>query len=148
LRAADLAFTAGEARELLVEREHIPLSDEDVEALVEHTEGWPAGLYLAALWLRSLDDPRAGLREFAGLRREVAEYLASEVLESLESDVRSFLMRSAVLGRFTAELCDAVLGREDSGSMLAELERSNLFLVPLEGQGGWFRYHALFSELL
>ena len=148
LRAADLAFTVSEARELLVDREHIALSDEDVAALVEHTEGWPAGLYLAALWLRGLDDPGAGLREFAGLRREVAEYLASEVLESLDSDVRSFLMRSAVLGRFTAELCDAVLGREDSGSMLAELERSNLFLVPLEGQGGWFRYHALFSELL
>ena len=148
LRAADLSFTAGEARELLVEREGIALTDEDVEALVERTEGWPAGLYLAALWLRGLDDPSSGVREFAGHQRHVADYLGSEVLDALDGDVRSFLMRSAVLGRFTAELCDAVLERTDSASMLAELEHSNLFLVPLDGRGAWFRYHALFSERL
>jgi ATP/maltotriose-dependent transcriptional regulator MalT len=148
LRVAELAFTVSEARELLVEREGLALTDADVAALVEHTEGWPAGLYLAALWLRSLDDPSSGVREFAGHQRQVAEYLGSEVLDALDSDVRSFLMRSAVLGRFTAELCDAVLGRTDSASMLAELEHSNLFLVPLDGRGTWFRYHALFSELL
>jgi LuxR family maltose regulon positive regulatory protein len=148
LRAAELAFTATEARELLVDREGIPLTDDAVRALVEHTEGWPAGLYLAALWLRSLDDPNSGVREFAGHQRQVAEYLGSEVLDALDGELRSFLMRSAVLGRFTAELCDAVLGRTDSAAMLAELEQSNLFLVPLDGRGAWFRYHALFAELL
>jgi LuxR family maltose regulon positive regulatory protein len=148
LRAAELAFSTGEARELLVEREGIALADGDVEALVERTEGWPAGLYLAALWLRGLDDPSSGVREFAGHHRQVADYLGSEVLDALDSDVRTFLMRSAVLGRFTAELCDDVLGRTDSASMLAELEHSNLFLVPLDGRGAWFRYHTLFSERL
>lgn len=148
LRAAELAFTASEARELLVDREGIALTDEDVAALVEHTEGWPAGLYLAALWLRGLDDPGSGVREFTGHQRQVAEYLGSEVLDALDDEFRSFLMRSAVLGRFTAELCDAVLGRTDSAAMLAELEHSNLFLVPLDGRGAWFRYHALFAELL
>jgi LuxR family maltose regulon positive regulatory protein len=148
LRAAELAFTADEARELLIDREGIPLTDDDVRALVEQTEGWPAGLYLAALWLRSLEDPRSGVREFAGHQRQVADYLGSEVLDALDPELRSFLLRSAVLGRFTAELCDAVLGRSDSAAMLAELEQSNLFLVPLDGRGAWFRYHALFAELL
>lgn len=148
LRAAELAFTRSEAREMLVDREGIALSEEDVAELVERTEGWPAGLYLAALWLRGLVDPTAGVREFAGHQRQVAGYLGSEVLESLDEELRSFLMRSAVLGRFTAELCDVVLERSDSAAMLAELERSNLFLVPLDGRGAWFRYHALFAELL
>jgi LuxR family maltose regulon positive regulatory protein len=148
LRAAELAFSREEARELLVEREGISLVSEDVEALVERTEGWPAGLYLAALWLRGLDDPSSRVREFAGHHRQVADYLGSEVLDALAGDVRSFLMRSAVLGRFTAELSDEVLGRTDSSSMLAALEQSNLFLVPLDGAGAWFRYHTLFSERL
>ena len=148
LRAAELAFGPEEARELLVEREDLPLTDADVGALVERTEGWPAGLYLAALWLRGLADPSSRVREFAGHHRQVADYLGSEVLDALDDDTRSFLMRTAVLGRFTAELSDDVLGRSDSSSMLAALEHSNLFLVPLDGRGDWFRYHTLFSERL
>ena len=148
LRAAELAFGREEARELLVERERLPLTDEDVEALVERTEGWPAGLYLAALWLRGQDDPSSRVREFAGHHRQVADYLCSEVLDALDDDVRSFLMRTAVLGRFTADLSDEVLGRSDSAAVLAELEHSNLFLVPLDGRGDWFRYHTLFQERL
>ena len=148
LRAAELAFVPEEARELLVEREGLSLAEADVEALVERTEGWPAGLYLAALWLRGIDDPSSRVREFAGHHRQVADYLGSEVLDALDADVRSFLMRTAVLGRFTAELSDDVLGRSDSASVLAELEHSNLFLVPLDGRGDWFRYHTLFSERL
>jgi ATP/maltotriose-dependent transcriptional regulator MalT len=148
LRAAELAFTRAEARELLVERAAIPLEARDVEVLVERTEGWPAGLYLAALWLRGLENPTAGAREFAGSHRNVVGYLSGEVLHGLDADTLSFLVRSSVLGRFTAELCDAVLMRSDSSAMLAEIERRNLFLVPLDGQGRWFRYHALFAELL
>ena len=129
-------------------REGIELDDEHLELLVERTEGWPAGLYLAALWLRELADPREGVRVFAGSHRQVADYLAGEVLESLPPDTKDFLMRTSVLGRFTPELCDAVLDRQDSAAVLAELKRSNVFIVALDGRGEWYRYHHLFGDLL
>jgi LuxR family transcriptional regulator, maltose regulon positive regulatory protein len=147
LRARELAFTVEETRELLV-REGIDLSGEGVELLAERTEGWPAGLYLAALWLRDLDDPERGVREFAGTARQVGDYLTEEVLAALEPATRDFLLRTSVLGRFTPELCDAVLGREDSRAVLAELARLNMFLVALDARGGWYRYHHLFGEVL
>ena len=147
IRARELAFTVDEARELIV-REGIELSGESVELLVERTEGWPAGLYLAALWLRDLDDPDEGVRAFAGSARHVADYLTDEVLTALAPETKDFLLCTSVLGRFTPELCDAVLGREDSAAVLAELARSNMFLVALDTRGGWYRYHHLFGELL
>ena len=147
IRAGELAFTVDEARELIV-GEGIELSDESVELLVKRTEGWPAGLYLAALWLRDLEDPDDGVRAFLGSARHIADYLTDEVLTALAPQTRDFLVRTSVLGRFTPELCDAVLGREDSAEMLAELERSNMFLVALNGEGEWYRYHHLFGELL
>jgi ATP/maltotriose-dependent transcriptional regulator MalT len=147
IRARDLAFTVDEARELIV-GEGIELSEESVELLVERTEGWPAGLYLAALWLRDLEDPDQGVRAFLGSARHVADYLTDEVLTALAPQTRDFLVRTSVLGRFTPELCDAVLGREDSAVLLAELERSNMFLVALDRGGEWYRYHHLFGELL
>lgn len=147
IRARDLAFTVEEASELLV-REGIGLSAESDTLLVKRTEGWPAGLYLAALWLRDLDDPDAGAVAFAGSAREVGDYLSEEVLSALAPQVRDFLLRSSVLGRFTPELCDAVLGRRDSATVLAELSRSNMFLVPLDARGEWYRYHHLFGEVL
>jgi LuxR family transcriptional regulator, maltose regulon positive regulatory protein len=148
IRASELAFRVDEARELLVGRERIELSDEDVKLLVERTEGWPAGLYLAALWLRDLADPSEGVRSFAGSHRQVADYLAGEVLQSLASETKEFLMRTSVLGRLTPELCDAVLDRQGSAEVLAELNGSNVFIVALDGRGEWFRYHHLFGELL
>jgi ATP/maltotriose-dependent transcriptional regulator MalT len=148
IRARELAFTVDEARELLVGREGIELTDEHVALLVERTEGWPAGLYLAALWLRGLADPQDGVRAFAGSHQAVAEYLAGEVLESLAPETKGFLLRTSVLGRFTPELCDAVLDRHDSAAVLAELKRSNVFIVALDGRGEWYRYHHLFGELL
>jgi ATP/maltotriose-dependent transcriptional regulator MalT len=147
IRARDLAFTVQEARELMV-GEGIELSDESIELLVERTEGWPAGLYLAALWLRDLEDPDEGVRAFVGSARHVADYLTDEVLAALAPQTREFLVRTSVLGRFTPELCDAVLGREDSAGMLPELARSNMFLVALDGEAEWYRYHHLFGELL
>jgi LuxR family transcriptional regulator, maltose regulon positive regulatory protein len=147
IRARELAFTVDEARELIV-REGIELSGESVELLVERTEGWPAGLYLAALWLRDIDDPDEGVRAFAGSTRHVADYLTDEVLTALAPETRDFLLCTSVLGRFTPELCDAVLGREDSAAVLAELARSNMFLVALDPRGEWYRYHHLFGELL
>jgi LuxR family transcriptional regulator, maltose regulon positive regulatory protein len=147
VRARELAFTVDETRELVV-REGIGLSSESVELLVDRTEGWPAGLYLAALWLRDLQDPDGGVREFAGSARQVGEYLADEVLTALTPEIRDFLVRTSVLVRFTPELCDAVLGRQDSAAVLADLAHSNMFLVALDARGEWYRYHHLFGEVL
>ena len=147
VRARELAFTVEEARELVV-REGIGLSTQSVELLVDRTEGWPAGLYLAALWLRDLRDPNGRVREFAGSARQVGEYLADEVLTALAPEIKDFLVRTSVLGRFTPELCDAVLGREDSVAVLADLAHSNMFLVALDNRGEWYRYHHLFGEVL
>ena len=147
IRARELAFTVDEARELIA-REGIALSSESVELLIERTEGWPAGLYLASLWLRDLEDPDEGVRSFAGSARHVGDYLTDEVLTALDPQSRDFLVRTSVLDRFTPELCDAVLGREDSAAVLAEFARSNMFLVALDARGEWYRYHHLFGELL
>ena len=147
VRARELAFTVDEARELFV-REGIELWGESVDVLVERTEGWPAGLYLAALWLRDLDEPNARVRDFAGSARHVGDYLTAEVLSALPARTRDFLVQTSVLGRFTPGLCDAVLGREDSAAMHAELARSNMFLVALDVRAQWYRYHHLFGELL
>ena len=147
IRACELAFTVDDARELMV-GEEIALSDASVGLLVERAEGWPAGLYLAALWLRDLEDPDEGVRAFAGSARQVADYLTEEVLSALDFWTRDFLVRTAVLGRFTPELCDAVLGRDDSAAVLAELARSNMFLVALDAHEQWYRYHHLFGEVL
>ncbi len=148
IRAHDLAFTIDEARELVVGQEHIDLADNDVEMLLDRTEGWPAGLYLAAMWLRTLEDPRSGVREFHGDHRHVADYLTGEVLDTLDADTRDFLLRTSILGRFNGALCDAVLDRKGSARLIADVERSNLFLVALDSHGEWFRYHHLFRELL
>src|SRR5262245_59556868 len=148
LRAHDLAFTTAEARTLLVDQQGLPLEAVDVELLVERTEGWPAALYLALLWLRTHDEPRAAIRSFSASHRHVAGYLSAEVLDRVEPGQRDFLIRTSVLPRFTAELCDEALGREDSASLLAELERSNLLLILLDSRGEWFRYQHLFGELL
>ncbi|MGB0091000.1 MAG: hypothetical protein WBP81_00445, partial [Solirubrobacteraceae bacterium] len=147
IRSRELAFTVDEARELLV-REGIELSGESVELLVERTEGWPAGLYLAALWLRDVEDPDQGVQSFAGSARHISDYLTDEVLTAVAPETRDFLLRTSVLGRFTPELCDAVLGREGSAAVLTDLAHSNMFLVALDADGEWYRYHHLFGELL
>jgi LuxR family transcriptional regulator, maltose regulon positive regulatory protein len=148
IRAGELAFTIDEARELVVGQERIALSNGDIEMLVDRTEGWPAGLYLAALWLRTLEDPSAGVRDFHGDHRHVADYLTGEVLDTLEPATRDFLLRTSILGRFNGALCDAVLDRTGSARLLAELARSNLFLIGLDLHGEWYRYHHLFGEML
>ncbi len=147
IRARELAFTVDEARELIA-REGIELSGTSLELLIERTEGWPAGLYLAALWLRDFAEPDEGVQAFAGSARHVADYLTAEVLTALDPQTRDFLVRTSVLDRFTPELCDAVVGREDSAEVVARLARSNMFLVALDARGEWYRYHHLFGELL
>ncbi|HEY7603583.1 MAG TPA: LuxR C-terminal-related transcriptional regulator [Gaiellaceae bacterium] len=145
VRAGELAFTEPEAHQLLVERGGLKLDRDDVGLLHERTEGWPAALFLALLWLRPLADPQRAIQEFSSQQRFVADYLTEEVFNALGEDARWLLLRASVLGQFTAALCDGVLGRSDSAAVLAELERSNLFVIRLE-RGGWFRVHALLAE--
>jgi LuxR family maltose regulon positive regulatory protein len=145
VRGDELAFTPAEARELLVVLGRLGLGAEELEMLVERTEGWPAALVLAWLWLRTVEDPARAVRAFGGDNRFVADYLSGEVLAALDEDDRAFLYGVAVLGEFTADMCDAVLDRSDSAARLVELERSNLFVSRLE-RGGWFRIHSLFAE--
>lgn len=148
IRADDLRFDAGEAAELLSGGVGLALDEGEVEQLRARTEGWAAGLYLAALSLRGRPDAATFIREFAGDDRLVVDYLAAEVLEGLPADRREFLLRTSVLSRLTGPLCDAVTGTEASARVLAELEGSNLFLVPLDNRREWYRYHHLFGELL
>ena len=145
VRIGELAFTYAEARELLVDRAGLQLDDEQITVLRNRTEGWPAALYLAALWLRSVEDTQRAVLEFGGGHRHVTECLSHEVLASLDADHRAFLLRAAVLRSFTAELCDAVLDRSDSTAVLAELEETNMFVLSLERRE-WFRVHGLFAE--
>jgi LuxR family maltose regulon positive regulatory protein len=145
LRARELAFTASEAREFFIERSAVDLAADEIELLHERTEGWPAALFLAGLWLRGVDDPHLAVRKFGGDHRFMAEYLSNEVIGSLDDDARWFLLRAAVLRRFTAEMCDDVLQRTNSASILAELEHASLFVARSE-HGGWFEVHSLFAE--
>ena len=145
VRGTELAFTAAEAHELLVGLGQLELGAEEIDVLVERTEGWPAALVLAWLWLRTVEDPGRAVRAFGGDHRFVADYLSSEVLATLDEDDRAFLHGAAVLGEFTAELCDRVLDRTDSAARLSELGLSYQF-ISRSDRGGWFRVHSLFAE--
>jgi LuxR family maltose regulon positive regulatory protein len=148
LRAAALRFTDEEASALLNGSMGLQLTTDDVECLAERTEGWAAALYLAGLSLRGREDASAFIASFQGDHRHVADYLVAEVLARQPEQVRTFLLRTSVLKRLSGPLCDAVLGAEGSAGLLRELERSNLFLVPLDDHGQWYRYHQLFAVLL
>ena len=151
LRAADLRFAAGEAAGLLRQMGAGPgpaLPEAAVAALVARTEGWAAGLQLAALSLRGQEDVATFVEAFTGSHRYVLDYLAEEVLERQDEQVRAFLLETSVLGRLSGELCDAVTGRAGSQALLEQVERAGLFLVPLDEVRGWWRYHHLFADLL
>ncbi|MGO8951219.1 MAG: LuxR C-terminal-related transcriptional regulator [Ktedonobacterales bacterium] len=150
LRAADLRFTASEAAEFLTQVMGLTLSAEDVAALETRTEGWIAGLQLAALSLQGQHDPTSFITSFTGSHRFVLDYLAEEVLRQQSESVQAFLLRSSILDRLCGPLCDAVLlDPSASGQATLEyLERANLFLVPLDDERRWYRYHHLFGELL
>jgi LuxR family transcriptional regulator, maltose regulon positive regulatory protein len=148
IRTGQLAFTEGEANRLLNEKLGLDIDRGDVAVLLERTEGWPAGLYLASLSLRNKEDKHAFIESFRGSNRYIVGLLGEEVLAYLSEDVRQFLLETSVLRRLTGSLCDAVTGRHESASLLRELARSNLFVVSLDDQDEWYRYHHLFSELL
>jgi LuxR family maltose regulon positive regulatory protein len=148
MRSDDLRFGVGEARHLLNGVLELGLADEDVELLHRRTEGWAAGLYLAALSLAGRADAAAFIRTFAGDNRHIVDYLMAEVLDSQPAQMRGFLLRTSVLGRLSGALCDAMLQTSGSASVLEQMERENLFVVPLDMSRRWYRYHHLFGELL
>ena len=148
LRAADLRFTAAEAAALLRESAGADLPAAAVAALAARTEGWVAGLQLAALSLRGQADPAGFVAAFSGSHRYVLDYLAEEVLDRQHEELRTFLLETSVLERLSGGLCDAVTGRDDSQAMLERVEQAGLFLVPLDEVRGWWRYHHLFADLL
>jgi ATP/maltotriose-dependent transcriptional regulator MalT len=148
LRAADLGFTVDEACDLLVAGMGRMLSRQQVATLVAHTEGWAAGLQLAGLALRSRPDVAGFVAAFAGSHRLIADYLTAEVLDRQPATVQRFLLATCVLDRMCAPLCDAVVGEPGSQRVLEELERANLFVIPLDDERTWFRYHHLFAEVL
>jgi LuxR family transcriptional regulator, maltose regulon positive regulatory protein len=143
----ELALTAHEAHTLL-DMLHVDLEADAFDVLYERTEGWAAGVYLAAVTARTTANPSRTVREFGGDDRSIFEYLSSELLARQSEDRLQFLLRTSVLDRFSASLCDAVLGRDDSSSVIAELEHSTGFLVALDSHREWYRYHNLFADVL
>jgi LuxR family maltose regulon positive regulatory protein len=148
LRTADLRFSEQEAAALLRESAGADLPAAAVAALTARTEGWVAGLRLAALSLRGQTDPAGFVAAFSGSHRYVLDYLTEEVLDRQHEEVRTFLLETSLLERLSGGLCDAVTGRADSRAMLERVERAGLFLVPLDEVRGWWRYHHLFAGLL
>jgi LuxR family maltose regulon positive regulatory protein len=147
LRAADLRFTVAEARELLAAA-GVDLPEPALGMLYERTEGWAAGLRLAALSLAGHEDPERFAAEFSGSERTVAEYLLAEVLERQGEEVRLLLLRTSVLERVSGELADALTGGSGGERILQDLEEANAFVVALDAARSWFRYHRLFAGLL
>ena len=147
-RASDLRFTPDETGGFLNQVMGLGLSSDDVAALETRTEGWIAGLQLAALSLREHGDASGFIQAFTGSHRFVIDYLVEEVLQRQTGEVRSFLLTTAVLDRLTGPLCEALTGVGGGSAMLEALERENLFVVPLDDRRQWYRYHHLFAEAL
>ena len=150
LRAGDLRFTAKETARFLNDAMGLGLSTEDVAALDRRTEGWIAGLQMAALSMRGRDAARVGafVQAFSGSHRFILDYLVEEVLGQCSPVTREFLLQTSILERISAPLCDAVTGSKGSQAIIEGLERANLFVVPLDDDRRWYRYHPLFADLL
>jgi LuxR family maltose regulon positive regulatory protein len=148
IRPRELRFTTEEAAKLLHTVSRVELSEADLADLVERTEGWPAGLYLAALSLRDHPAPSTFVRQFTGNNRFIFDYLADEVIGRQSGQIRQFLTRTSVLERFCAPLCEAVTGLADAAGIIDVLERENIFLVPLDDSRQWYRHHHLFAQVL
>ncbi|HSF83443.1 MAG TPA: LuxR C-terminal-related transcriptional regulator [Anaerolineales bacterium] len=148
IRQGDLRFSPSETDGFLRLVMGIQIELPDVEALTRRTEGWVAGLQLAALSLRSSPDSHAFVQSFTGSNRYVLDYLFEEVFQHQPPDVQSFLLTTSILERLTAPLCNALSGRDDSQEQLEALEKANLFIVPMDHARRWYRYHRLFADLL
>lgn len=148
IRTRDLRFDADDAGRFFADTLGLDVPATMVEQLTDRIEGWPAGLQLAGLSLQARSDPGTFVSSFGATDRFVLDYLSDEVLARLPDEMRRFLTQTAILERLCAPLCDAVTGRGDSAELLAAIERSNLFLVPLDERREWYRYHALFADVL
>lgn len=149
LKQQDLKFSSDEANLFLEQTMGLSLPPSAAQTLHTHTEGWVAGLQLAALALKEHpEDVSSLIRQFSGDDRYIADYLIAEVLQKQASDVREFLLRTSVLDKLTGALCNALTGRDDSQKMLEQLEHANLFIIPLDQKRDWYRYQKLFAEAL
>ncbi|HMN31165.1 MAG TPA: hypothetical protein PKE45_23635, partial [Caldilineaceae bacterium] len=148
IRAADLRFAGEEVSSFLEKAIGHPLTSADVAALEQRTEGWVAGLQLAALSLRGRNDASSFIQAFTGSHAYIIDYLVEEVLQQLPAETERFLVQTAILERLSGPLCEAVTGQAGAQAILEVLERSNLFLVPLDTQRQWYRYHHLFADVL
>jgi len=148
IRADDLRFTTAEAGRFLNSSMSLSLSEENVARLSKRTEGWIAGLQMAALSLQGREDSDAFIDAFGGTNRYILDYLAEEVFARQDEQTRRFLLETSILGRMSAGLCEALTGRRGAQEMLERLDRANLFLVALDERRCWFRYHHLFGDLL
>lgn len=148
LRAADLRFTPAEAAGFLNQVMGLSLTDQEIVTLEERTEGWIAGLQLAALSLQEHQDVPSFIQTFAGDHRYIVDYLVEEVLKHQPTPVRHFLLQTAILDRLNGSLCDAITGQQEGNARLEALERGNFFVVPLDDKRHWYRYHHLFAEVL
>lgn len=148
IRVVDLQFSPEEAAEFLNGVMGLNLSDEDISALGNRTEGWIAGLQLAAISMRAAEDTTSFIQSFAGSHRFVLDYLIEEVLEQQSEDLQAFLLQTSILDRLNGSLCNAVTGNEDGQQTLEFSEQSNLFVIPQDEVRVWYRYHNLFADLL
>lgn len=148
LRAAELRFTSSEAAEFLNQVMKLDLSEEQIIALETRTEGWIAGLQLAAISLQGHADTTGLIHSFTGSHRLVLDYLIEEVLEQQPKKIQTFLMQTSILERMTASLCNVLTGQVDGQQTLENLESDNLFIIPLDDERLWFRYHHLFADIL
>lgn len=148
LRANDLRFTSEEAAMFLSDVMGLMLSAQDINTLERRTEGWIAGLQLAALSLKGREDIPQFIATFGGGHAYIVDYLVEEVLVRQTESVRTFLLRTSILERMTGPLCDALTGRTDGQAMLEQLEHANLFVTPIGGERCWYRYHHLFADVM
>ncbi len=148
LRATDLRFTTSEAAEFLNRTMRLNLTAEDISALESRTEGWIAGLQLAGISLQGQTDVTSLIKSFTGSHRLVLDYLIEEVLNQQTEEIKYFLLQTSVLDRFTGSLCDAITGHSNGQKNLEYFEQINLFIVPLDNERQWYRYHHLFADLL
>ena len=148
LRAADLCFSPADAKSFYHDLMDLPLADGEVEALMQKAEGWAAGLQISAIVLQNRAHLSQAVEAFTGSHRHILDYLAVEVIERLPEPIQDFLCQTSILEDLEASLCDAVTGRCDSRQILAQLEHENTFIIPLDDERRWFRYHHLMAEAL
>jgi len=148
IRARDLRFSTHEIERFLNGVMSLALSDTDIDILEEKTEGWVVGLQLTGLSLRDQVDPSGFITSLSGSHRHILSYLTEEVLDRQPEEVQQFLLQTSILDRLIGDLCNEVTGRSDSRALLEQLFNANLFLIPLDDEGQWYRYHHLFADLL